>query len=188
MAQGIARSIFALVFGLSSLVGIMLPPMKSMKAGAKAMTKGALLKIEFHYILNYSDKFLAKTVVSEKSGVAPSREGPARFLTSSRPQGIIICRSEDRMPFLYRVYWLSTVTVIKTAIKTPPSVFGPWSCKALQEHSAEEHYLNMDSLATYVADSPTSLVTFYPNSTVDSSLQLHRHMSVLPACMHSHQP
>ena len=96
------------------------------------------------------------------------------------------------MPFLYSVNWLSTVTVytgectaILTAIETPPSVFGLWSCKALQEHSAEEHYLNMDSLATYVADSPTSLVTFYPNSTVDSSLQLRRHMSVLPACMHT---
>ena len=76
------------------------------------------------------------------------------------------------MPFLYRVNWLSTVTVytdectaILTAIETPPSVFGPWSCKALQEHSAEEHYLSIpDSLATYVADSPTSLPTFYPNT------------------------
>merc|ERR1711959_157840 len=43
-AQGATNLLFALVLGLPTLVSVMLPPMKSMKAGAKAMTKGALLK------------------------------------------------------------------------------------------------------------------------------------------------
>merc|ERR1711869_23407 len=39
-----ANIILLLVFALLSLVVVMLPPMKSMKAGAKAMSKGAFLK------------------------------------------------------------------------------------------------------------------------------------------------
>merc|ERR1712025_887565 len=46
MAQGVAvtSTLLALVRELFASDCIMLPPMKSMKAGAKAMTKGALLK------------------------------------------------------------------------------------------------------------------------------------------------
>merc|ERR1712093_899407 len=44
MAQGAASILLLLVFAFSPLVIIMLPPMKSMKAGAKSMSKGAFLK------------------------------------------------------------------------------------------------------------------------------------------------
>merc|ERR1712093_79363 len=44
MAQGAASILLLLVFALLSLVIIMLPPMKSMKVGAKAMSKGTFFK------------------------------------------------------------------------------------------------------------------------------------------------
>merc|ERR1711879_458111 len=44
MAQGASSTLFVFAIEIVFKASIMLPPMKSMKAGAKAMTKGAILK------------------------------------------------------------------------------------------------------------------------------------------------